>query len=71
MGDARAVGYLSGRAATSPREKCVAVVTAGRGEPPELFDIRHGLMRFEVLPAGFLSLVSISLLCPYASLLEW
>jgi hypothetical protein len=35
---------------TSPREECVVVIKAGRGEPSEAFDIRYGVRRFE---AGF------------------
>lgn len=45
VGDARAMGYLPGRAThreVAEREKYAAVSKAGRVWPSQLFDMRHG-----------------------------
>jgi hypothetical protein len=61
VGDAKAVGYLPGRADSrewnqSKGKKCAAVNGAGRSwRPEEHFDIRHGAAEFGVCPAGFQS----------------
>lgn len=75
--DARAMGYLPRRAAHRmwnhpKREECVVGRKAGRGEPSEPSDVRHGATGFRVCPDKFPSCFDPILphYAPHSSLLK-